>query len=469
MDKTTKTLVDYARTYWSETPPQTVFDAALNHLVDTAACIIAGYSTPPAQIATAVARTMSSDRPATVFGAGLHSAPAYAVFANTVMVRTLDWNDGMLAPGGGHPSDMIPAVLAAGEINDSSGSDVLKCIILAYEALGSLGAMVDRLALHIDQGLFMGVATASAIGMLHGLDDEQLANAMSLSLVPAIPLNATRRGSLSMWKGAATAAATTNATNAVAYAQAGLTAPGEPFDGNGGLKVALTGPFDLTLPAYPGGKAVIELSHQKMFPAESHSQALLALVPKILEWSSLDQIESIHVDAYQVLYVSIGRDPSVWDPQTRESADHSLPYLLAVAMVDGRLTPASFAPERIADPALRPIMAKIRITENPEYTAQYRPPGMELAGSPKLKIVVRNAAGDEFAQEVTYPKGHSKNPMSRDDINKKLDVICDGVIPDPERDQIRDAWWNIEKAENVRTVISTLADFGLAAFGRSSR
>ena len=86
-------------------------------------------------------------------------------------------------------------------------------------------------------------------------------------------------------------------------------------------------------------------------------------MPKVREWASVDDIESIDIDAYQRLFVAIGSDPSVWDPQNRETADHSLAYLLAVALVDGDVTVGSFTDERIADPALRPIMAKIRITE----------------------------------------------------------------------------------------------------------
>src|SRR5574341_912313 len=180
MDKTTERLVTYARTFAEAPLPPAAVDAARNHLVDAVACAIAGYSTPPARVAVQVARTMRSDRTATVLGAGVRSAPAYAVFANTVMVRSLDWNDGMLAPGGGHPSDMIPAILAAAETLDSSGEQVLRAIVLAYEALGSLGATVDRVKLGLDQGLFMGVATAMGVGLLHGLDDQRLANAISL-------------------------------------------------------------------------------------------------------------------------------------------------------------------------------------------------------------------------------------------------------------------------------------------------
>jgi 2-methylcitrate dehydratase len=460
MDKTTTDIVEYARAYWNSTPTDASREAALRHLVDSVACAIAGHATASAQIAKAVAQTMSSDYPTTVFGSPWKSAAQYASFANTVMIRSLDWNDGMLAPGGGHPSDMVPAVLAAGEVTNANGSDVIKAMILAYEVLGSLGTHVDRVDLQLDQGLFMGAATAVGVGMLYGLTDEQLANAISMSVVSAVPIQATRRGPLSMWKGAATAAAIMNATNAVAYAAAGMTAPAAPFEGEHGLMAAITGTFQLQIPAYPEGKMVVEISHQKMFPAESHSQAILGLAPRILEVASINEIEAIEVEAYLTLVVAIGKHPSVWDPKTRETADHSLPYLLAVALTDGGVTPASFTDERIADPDLRPLMAKISIEENLEYSAQYRPPGMELAGSPKLKITVTTGDGIVFDEVVTYARGHSLNPMTRADIDNKLDTVCVGVIGDHERDRIRDAWWNISDAPNIHAALETLTHFG---------
>jgi 2-methylcitrate dehydratase len=467
MDKTTESLVAYARTSAESPLPPAAVDAARNHLVDAVACAIAGYATPPAKVAVQVARTMRSDRTATVLGAGVRSAPPYAVFANTIMVRSLDWNDGMLAPGGGHPSDMIPAILAAAETLDSSGEQVLRAIVLAYEALGSLGATVDRVKLGLDQGLFMGVATAMGVGLLHGLDDQRLANAISLSIVPAIPLHATRRGPLSMWKGAATAAATMNATNMVAFAKAGMTGPAEPFEGEAGVMDVLTGPFELAIPAYPNGKLVVQLSHQKLLPAESHSQAILGVVPRIRAWTSVDEIASIEVEAYEGLVVAIGKHPSVWDPKTRETADHSLPYLLAVALEDGGVTPASFRPERFTDPALRPLMAKVHVRENPEFTARYRSAGTEVAASPRARIAVRTTSGRELVEEVTYPKGHSRNPLTPDDIDGKLDQVCAGVVPDEARERIRRAWWGIGDAETIHGAIATLADFGVGA-GRQS-
>jgi 2-methylcitrate dehydratase len=307
----------------------------------------------------------------------------------------------------------------------------------------------------------MGVAVTMAVGRLYGLTPDQLANAASMAVVPSIPLLATRRGSLSMWKGAATAWAIKNATDAVTYARAGLTAPSEPFDGISGVKEVVTGPFDLQLPSYPGGKFVVEISHQKMFPAESHSQSILALLPEIREFTSTDEIASVEVEAYQVLLNAIGSHPSVWDPQTRETADHSLPYLLMRGLVDGDITVGSFTPAKIADPALRPEMAKVKIRENTQWTADYRPEGLEIAGNPHVQITITRRDGEVFDRELTYPRGHTLNPMTKDDVDAKLAKASAGLIPDAERDALGAAWWDLEAAPDVSALMPTLADFGV--------
>ncbi|HLI14717.1 MAG TPA: MmgE/PrpD family protein [Acidimicrobiales bacterium] len=469
MDATTRRLVDYTLGFaWADLT-ESARDLAVRHLADSLACAIAGYFTEPAQAAVRVASRVGSDTPVTVLGAGITSAPAYGAFANTVMVRALDWNDGMLARGGGHPSDLVAGLLAAAEVVGASGVELLEAMTLSYEVLGALGNAAPVHERGWDQGTFMGVAAALGIGRLYGLSADQLANAVSISIVPAIPLMVTRRGELSHWKGAATAAAILNATNAVALAREGFTGPSEPFEGRHGVIEQVSGPLELSLPVYPDGPRVVELSHLKAYPAETHAQGLLGIVPEIRAWTAIEEIASVEVEAYRIVYSEIGSHPSVWDPKTRETADHSLPYLLAVAMVDGEVTLDSFRPERIADPALRPLMAKIRIVEDPALTANYRPPGLEIAGNPCVRITIRKTTGETFAREVTFPKGHFRNPLTREDIDAKLQKICAGVVKDDVRDEIRAALWEVARAPDVRGLLALLGSFAADGAARGTR
>ncbi len=459
MDGITRQLVEYTQDFRIADVPDEAKEAALRHLVDAIAVSIAGFDTESAQIAVRVARSMSGARNTVILGAGASAAPAYAAMANAVMIRSLDWNDGMLAKGGGHPSDMIPGVLAAAEITGASGARALEAILLAYELLGGIGNVAPTNRRGWDQGTFMGIATALAVGKLRGLTSEQLANAASIAIVPAAPMLVTRRGALSMWKGAATSIAIRHAMDAVDLAAEGMTGPAEPFEGTMGVFDQLSGPFELVLPANPGGKYVAEISHMKQFPAETHSQSLIALAVELRAGHDVAEIASIDVECYWEMFNAIGSHDSIYDPQNRETADHSLPYLMAVALVDGTVSISSFRPERVADASLRPVMRKIIVRENPEFTAQYRGPGAGLAASPKVHVTTTFTDGTTRVDELTYAKGHSRNPMTRGDIDAKLARIAAGVLKDEQRDRVGSTWWRFEELPHVDQALETVARY----------
>jgi 2-methylcitrate dehydratase len=462
VDSTTAQLVAFARGFDRSRLTDDVVAAAVDRVVDSVACAIVGFESAPGRIAVEAARHVHSDTPATIFGAGLRTTPELAAFANATMVRTWDWNDGMLAQGGGHPSDMIPAVIAVGESVHAGGADVLLGITVAYEILGALGNAAPTRERGFDQGTFMGVAAALGIGRMLGLSEAELGNAVSLALVPHVPLRVTRTGLLSMWKGSATASAMHSAVFATRLAQLGMTGPEEPFEGKTGLFDQAVGPFTVQLPASDDGRLVVQLSHLKQFPAETHGQALLGLMPAVRAWRPVDHIVSIKIETYWQAYHEIALHPSKWDPTTRETADHSMPYLLAVSLVDGGVdVRRSFTPERIADPALRPIMRKISVSEDPEFTQGFRPPGKGITGEPRMRLIVTADDGATFVEEVGYHRGHANNPMSRADIDAKLDTTSAGVLDDGRRDAIRQAWWHVADAPDIGLPMAVTSDFGV--------
>jgi 2-methylcitrate dehydratase len=457
MDKTTTQIVDYAQSFSLEGDSEVVLDAALKHLVDTVMVAIAGYRSEPAAMAAAVSRRVRSDDGATVIGFGFQTSPDLAVFCNTIMVRTYDWNDGMQAKGGGHPSDMVSALLAVAELSHASGADLLMAVTLAYELLGGMGAEIGIGDLGLDQGTNMAVATALAAGKMWGFSESQLANAVSLALVPNIPLGASRWGTLSMMKGCATAFSMRNAMFGLIMAREGMTSAPEPYEGVYGLH-NLTGPFEPRLPIFPGGPMVIQLSHQKPVPAETHGLGLLELVPEIRAFAHIDDIETITVDLPDHA-VEHTADPPKYDPINRETADHSIPYMLAVALVDGGITLDSYTDERISDPLLRPIMKKIVCVADDEYSELRRTGLYGVTRPTPARVTVRTNAGDEWVREVMYYKGHYKNPMTREDIDAKFDIICDGFISGGQKQRIRGAWWNIAASDDVIDAMASIATF----------
>jgi 2-methylcitrate dehydratase len=280
--------------------------------------------------------------------------------------------------------------------------------------------------------------------------------------VPHVPLRVTRTGLLSNWKGSATASAMHSAVFAVRLAQLGMTGPAEPFEGKSGLFEQTVGEFTAQLPASDDGTLVVQISHLKQFPAETHGQALLGLMPAVRAWRPVERIAAIEIEAYWQAYHEIALHPSKWDPTTRETADHSMPYLLAVALVDGGIdVRRSFTPERISDPALRPIMQKISVREDPEFTRGFRPPGSGIAGEPRMRLTVTATDGETFVREVGYHRGHYRNPMTRADIDAKLDATSAGLLTDERREAIRAAWWQVADAPDIGVPMAATADFGV--------
>jgi 2-methylcitrate dehydratase len=447
-------IVDYAVAFDAAELTDEVLTATLHHLVDTVAVAIAGRSAEPAEMAGRLARAVRAENGATVIGLDLLTTPELAAFANTIMVRTYDWNDGMQARGGGHPSDMVPGILAVGEVTRAAGIEVLTAMALAYELLGGLGAKVPVGDLGYDQGTFMAPAVALSVGKLLGLNGTQLANAASLAVTVNLPLGVSRWGPLSMMKGCATAFAVRSAVFAAMLAGEGFTASSEPFEGTYGLQHVL-GPIEPTLPVLPGGPRVVQMSHQKPVPAETQALGLLDLVPAIREWTDIDDITDIDIEVSAHVAEHIG-DPAKYDPKTRETADHSLPYMLAVALVDGRITLDSYGDERIADPALRPLMRKIVIRPNDEFTAQRE---RELHGVTRptpARITIRTTDGRVFTERVNYYRGHPRNPLTRTDIDAKLTAICAPRMASEQTELIRRTWWDLDRADDVSTAMATL-------------
>ena len=462
MDTITEQLVTYTSEFSESVLTEPVREAALRHVMDTVACAIAGYHLEAPQAARIVAKMAPDPKGATLFGDGTRVMPELAGFANATAVRSTEWNDGMLAMGGGHASDMIPAIVGVGEVIGAPPKDVFLSIVLAYEILGALGNTFYRRKMNWGIGTNVCPAAALAIGKLMGLTDQELAWTTAHS-VCTVPLGADH-GHGTIVKGASVAKVLRTAIFSVNLARSGMAATARPYDGIGGVfeKVSLA-PFDLTLPSMPGGPMVVETSYLKRYPTEAHSQALLGFViDKVRPWTTAEDLESFDIETYWHAYDSLGRrDKEVYDPPTRERADHSMPYLLSVALVDGELSyRSSFTEERVADPALRPIMEKFTVRENEEITANYRPPGMEIIGNPLYRVKLRKKSGEELNEDVTFPKGHYYNPMTVEDIDAKFDDACDGVISDAQKEEIRDGWWGFDQAQNLSDLIGTLAKFG---------
>lgn len=453
MDDTTETLASFAAELGGEHLSGAVTHAAKRLIVDAFGCAIGGLASPPAQIARRLASDVSGRPSATIMGVSDKTTVDMAAFANTVMVRYLDYNDMYFAPGGGgaHPSDLIPTALAVGEAFEASGREVLTSIVLGYEVLGVLcGSGSVRLRERgWDQGLYTVVTSSLIAGRLMGLSQEQLAHAVSLAITPHVPTRHTRVGELSMWKGCATADAARNGIFAARLAAYGMTGPPKPFEGAHAIFEQVTGPFELHMPTRPDS-FVIENVCTKFWPVEYNAQGLIELALRLRDRVDLDEIAEIQVDTYWLAYSEIGSQPEKWDPHTRETADHSIPYLLAVALVEGRVGLDSFDHERLQDPVLHKLMQRIRVAEVEEFSQRFP---AELV----MRISIAMRDGSVARDEISHPIGHAKNPMEDEQINAKFEELADALEAPEAARELRDSLWSLEKESNVATLVESLA------------
>lgn len=443
MDHSTELLAIYAAELSYEKLTPAAIHETKRRIIDTLACAIAAFDAEPSVVARRMATSRQSTRPSRVLGDGTPTTPEFATFTNGVMVRFLDWNDSIFSVGSGHPSDAFPAALAIADSRGGSGRDLILGTVLGYEMWAAIADQVNLREKGWDQGLYVVLGAAASAGRLTEVSTEQLGNAIAIAVTANVATRQTRAGELSEWKGCATPTASSAGVLAALLASEGITGPTEAFEGRHGIWEQVTGPMQLG--PFGGEQATpfaVERGITKLFPSEGHSQAPLELALALRERVPADEIEQLNVESYWMTYSEIGSEPAKWDPQTRETADHSLPYLLAVALVDGGITPDSFRMERILDPALRPLMQKITVRENPEFTRQF-PEALPT----RMEVITRS--GQRITEEIRHPKGHLRNPMNDADLEGKFRGAC---IPKLGRDRCDAALkllWRLDSVSNL--------------------
>ncbi len=442
MDRTTARLVEFAENFNYDGLGKEAVHACKQRLIDTVACMVAAYDKPLCIKARAVAQRYSgADEQASVLGCSWKTMPEAAAFANGVMMRYLDMMDTYISVTRGHSSDVIPGILAVAEAVHADGRSFINAVALGYEMYCTFCESADINTKGWDQPINVALATVIGCGKLLGLNREQLGDAVALALTPNMALLVTRRGELSNWKGCAAANAARNAVFAAYLARDGFTGPSDVFEGKYGFWEAL-GKFEWKLPAGKTAPLMITQSHLKSFPIVYHAQSLA--------WAGLDarkhvkvqDISAIEIESYYLAVDMNGTDASRWSPQTRETADHSLPYILAVALIDGSVNAQSFLEKRLFDPAVLELMQKITVREDPALTACY-PREVPC----RLKIRLKN--GEQFVNEVRNPKGHISNPLDDADIEQKFRDCFEGYGSIDQCTAALRGLWDLERCSNI--------------------
>ncbi len=345
-----------------------------------------------------------------------------AAFINTFLIRYLDFNDTFLGLEPLHPSDMIGGLLALGYVQDSSGEDLLRSMGLGYDIGVSLCRTTSLRKKGFDHVNFLGIGATVGCSYLLSLSEEELRNAVSLTVVPHVALRETRSGKLSHWKAGAAAEAVRNAVFSSILAKSGMTAPSLPFQGKFGFIGVVAKDMDLSK-FRPN--AEVRNTAIKEFPAEYHAQAAVEASLKV-EWEG--NIEKVIVETYEAA-VSILADQEKWNPENRETADHSLPFVVSYSLLKRDFWLDSYF--HIRDKEVRDLMKLIQVREVREFSEQY-----------PEKLPVRITVNSSSV-EVDSPKGYPTNPMTMKDVERKarrlgLSEKVISMVRDLENVKVRD-------------------------------
>jgi len=443
MDETSREIVHYVSSFSESNLTDPLVSAFNNTMVDTVASLFSGFESEPARICAKLARTTQSNLKSTVLGYGITTTPELAAYANSSMIRHTDFND--------HTSDMMGGILAMGEALHSTGPQVMMAIILAYQVNAALGGAGGSTA-GFDAGLYYAPSVAVAQGKLLGLNEDQLANALSLALTMHLPLRVDRSNTLSMQKGCSTAEAVRVATFCALAAREGMTGPARPFEGRDGLWDKVTGPYRQLrlLPTGPVGNALTNAIKRR--PAEGYTQAMHeAIIPQVRAWTKPEDIASIHIEMTYSGWLEIA-DPPKWDPRNRETADHSMPYEVARALLDGDVYIDSFSQEKIMDPAARRLMDRITVSVNPDYPYQGQ-----------VRMTVRTKSGGELIKETNNPKGENNfgSPVTPQEVLAKYKRVAAFIhVANDQSEKALGQWSNLRSVKDIAEPIQTLAKFG---------
>tara|TARA_A100001037_G_scaffold251361_1_gene234821 strand:- start:15330 stop:16697 length:1368 start_codon:yes stop_codon:yes gene_type:complete len=422
-------------------------------LLDAIACAIGSLRSEPIQFLKDQVEEFGGSSITSLIGGG-KTAPDRAAFFNAALIRYLDFNDGYMGSlATCHPSDQLGAILAASEYADLSGSDFMTALALAYEIQCRFCEFCSYEDKGFDQALAISYSTAAGVSRALSLDIEKTANAIGISGASQNPFLIVRAGRISHWKGFSTANTCANALHATFLAMRGVTGPPEIFEGPLGLFDSITGPFDINL-ADTSIKKVLEISLKK-FNAGIHSQTAIEGVIELKEENDLipEEISEVEIEIYQRAYFIMGggKGGDKHDVQNKETADHSLPYVLAAALIDNNVMPEQFEEKRILEEDVQSLLRCVKVSNSEALTNRYP------QESP-VTIKITNKENKIFKKEKSSYEGHYSKPMEWSTVVEKFGFLCDDFISAQMKEEIIDAVSRIDaiQVSDLTSIISKM-------------
>jgi 2-methylcitrate dehydratase len=442
-------LADYTCSLRFEDLPGSTVREAKRRFIDSLGTAVGAMDAEAYAIARRCALRVQGQPGASLLGGG-HSSVDWATFVNGLLIRYLDYNDTYLSLEPAHPSDNLAAVLGVGEMTGAGGRELITAAVLAYEVQCRLCDAASLRQHGWDHVTYGAISSALAASQLMHLDPVRTTHAVALAGVCNVALRQTRAGELSMWKGCAFANAARNGVFASLLAAEGLTGPAPIFEGELGFMKLLTGTFELPPLGGAGRPFMMNDTYIKFWPAEYHSQSAIdAALQLRAEVDDINSIAAIDLDTFDAAVDIIGKDPEKWRPKTRETADHSLPYCVAVALADGAVTLTQFDPRRFTDPALLALVDRVKVHRDGSLSERYP------AGIPN-RITLTLTTGRKVVREVEYPRGHARNPMTDAEVEEKFRTLVEPRYGKERAGRVLGACWGLEELKSAGELIRLL-------------
>ena len=435
-----------ANLQYDDIPAEAIYEAK-RFLLDSMGCALAAVHNEDMEMMYRFTDKLGGIPEATIIGTGDKTNAPNAALMNCLLTRALDYNDIYWENDPSHPSDVIGAALAAAEANGRSGKDALIAILIAYELelrwCHAAEPGVREVGWH--HATLTQFVSPLAAGRMYDLDIDQLVAATGISGSSHFTLGGVVAGHLTNMKNTADPLASQAGVIAALMAREGYSGPVEVLEGKEGLFEVLNNVEwhpEVLLDGL-GEKFLITRCGYKAFPTEALTHQPISAALQIREEQHLapDQIAEVLVET-TVRGADILSDPSKYKPKTRETADHSLPYVIAAALADGAVLPSSFSDEKLQDPVIWDLLGKINVIADPEIDALF--PGVKRA-----RVSITTTAGEKYTAQVDYAKGSPENPLTDEELIAKFRANASGVLSPEQMDKAIETTWKFEQINDL--------------------
>jgi 2-methylcitrate dehydratase len=447
-------LADYAASLnYEDLPPETI-EAVKRQFVDAIGCGLSAIHQTPIRTARKLALSYGKGN-ATVLGTHATTSPEMAAFVNGAAVRHYDYNDIYAAKEITHPSDNVPGCLAVAQAQGANGRDLILSIALVYELVCRFADAAEIASRGWDHSCYSLPSMALAAGKLMKLTPRQMTEALNIALGGHLASNQIRVQALSNWKGLADGNAARNAVFATLLAADGMTGPSPIFEGKlGFFKCIAGGPFDMDIDRFGGRSGHLFRVHDctvKMYPALGMAQtAVPAALDVARQVGDVSRIRAVRIHTTAAGHMTAGSDPQKWAPPNSETADHSLPYIVARAMFDGDIDHQSYDDAALFDPKLLAFLKNVTVEADPALTALY----------PKFyptRVTAVCDDGSTFSKQVNDTAGFPSTPMQRPEYERKFRKNMRGIMDEAQTAALLDQLWHVDECQDLSALCAAMA------------